>query len=305
MISWINCIQQRVSNLEAWIALAKFRSTKLSPASLWNFGPDAPPHTPYILHPNWRFEEQSDPSLFNFQDICGSSNGSLGNISAEDLSRIGTALRLAKQESITPAIPGEATASCSFPPINFNGPTLFGNEACDETIRKLNKQAIEETKNQFREETEPINLKTVNSHKSIGSSSTLESMPSLITMSDDSNENNNSPRYTPSSTTSPENQKQRDFTSSPSYSYDDSSEESVSSDSDLESSVSLLPHVTWPGGRFLLKTPKGARLAHLIVSRNVISLQREGILWYNTAYMPSKPPYIFFSQDHSLLGKSL
>lgn len=28
-------------------------------------------------------------------------------------------------------------------------------------------------------------------------------------------------------------------------------------------------------------------------------------VWCNTTYKRSKPPYIFFSQDHSLLGKSL
>jgi len=44
-------------------------------------------------------------------------------------------------------------------------------------FQKLSKQAIEEAKNQFREETEPSNSKTVTSHESDGSSSTLESMP--------------------------------------------------------------------------------------------------------------------------------
>jgi len=60
-------------------------------------------------------------------------------------------------------------------------------------------------------------------------------------MLDDSKENNNSPCYTPSLTTSAENIKQRGATSSPSYSYDNSSEKSVSSDSDSKSSGSLLP----------------------------------------------------------------
>jgi len=85
MISWINCIQQRIANLEAWIALAKFQSSRISTTSIWDFSPDAPPHTQYILHPNLRIEEQSKPSLFTFQDICGPLNGSLGNISTEDL----------------------------------------------------------------------------------------------------------------------------------------------------------------------------------------------------------------------------
>ena len=133
----------------------------------------------------------------------------------------------------------------------FRGIFHLGSE-CDVTMhicatahnkmfRRLNKQAIKEAKNQFGDETEPSNSKTVNSHESVGSSTTSERMPSLITMLDDSKENNNSPHYIPSLTTSTENLKQRGATSSPSYSYDDSSEESISSDSDSESSGSSLP----------------------------------------------------------------
>ena len=62
-----------------------------------------------------------------------------------------------------------------------------------------------------------------------------------MTVSDDNDKNNNSPCYTPSPTISPKNLKQRDSTSLPSHSYNDSSEESVSSNLDLESSRSLLP----------------------------------------------------------------
>jgi len=66
-------------------------------------------------------------------------------------------------------------------------------------------------------------------------------MPSLIMMLDDSKENNNPQCYTPSLTTSTENLKQRGATSSPSYSYNNSSEDSISSDLDSESSGSSLP----------------------------------------------------------------
>jgi len=106
---------------------------------------------------------------------------------------------------VTPAIPSEARASRSFPPINSNGPTFFGKDAQNEMFKKLSKQAIEEDKDQFGEDAEASNSKTANSQESIGSSTTLESMPSLITVADDSYENNNSPHYTPSSTISPEN----------------------------------------------------------------------------------------------------
>ncbi|KIJ30711.1 hypothetical protein M422DRAFT_267759 [Sphaerobolus stellatus SS14] len=63
--------QKRMHKLEAWSAMARYRSNKLGTASEWKWPSAARPPRPFAIRPSFRLSDQVEPSLFKFPELWG------------------------------------------------------------------------------------------------------------------------------------------------------------------------------------------------------------------------------------------
>ena len=199
LIHWINVIQQRIANLEAWIAIAKFRSNLLGRNSDWNFPPDAPPHTPYLLRPGWRMGEQFEPRLWTFQGACGIPGGQFGDMSTEEVDRIAEALRLVKQEPHSPRIPEGRNSPHFFPPLNLHGRSLFGPQNREVLARQANNDEVLNFFCEIGDDAQIYPVRTNITNVNTASTSSHGRIPSPMSISSSSSSATapDSPRYNP------------------------------------------------------------------------------------------------------------
>ena len=247
MVRWRDEIQQRIVNLEAWIAIAKYRSEVIGRESNWNFPPDAPLPTPYILRPGWRVSEQFEPKLWTFQDVYGIVDGRLSEENMAQLDRIGEMMHIVKQESISPYIPEGRDSSRFFPPINLHGPSLFGPEVRNGLARQANNKETLRFLCEIGDDAQVYPAASSTGNVNNASTSLHGQIPSPMSISSSSSSSNgaNSPQYSPhpSPPRVPLTAISNPTPSSPSYSLNKgSNDNAMSSSTSSEGSPSPICH---------------------------------------------------------------